>query len=226
MPPLPPPKLNVEYGVGAACLDSLLLDRARSEGAKKAVEKRKLDSDSIMESIKKSQRLTSGILTQNGVHSLNDPRFLDPFRQRQANAAKKLEKKTADSKARSKKKFDEVKALRAKYGDEKSHLFHNWNLAECSSFLQYKKQKGDPGMPKELSQRRQKCIDWISRPSPPSTPSPSDTEDDDCFLDEAEVEAGVVDALISLGDGGTVELQEEMVGEEDEYGWAPQQSEM
>ena len=50
--------------------------------------------------------------------------------------------------------------------------------------------------------------------------------DDDCFLDEAEVEAGVVDALISLGDGGTVELQEEMVGEEDEYGWAPQQSEM
>ncbi len=49
--------------------------------------------------------------------------------------------------------------------------------------------------------------------------------DDDCFLDEAEVEAGVVDALISLGDGGTVELQEEMVGEEDEYyGWAPEQA--
>jgi hypothetical protein len=33
---------------------------------------------------------------------------------------------------------------------------------------------------------------------------------------QAEVEAGVVDALISLGDGGTVELQEEMVKEEEE----------
>jgi hypothetical protein len=111
MPPLPPPKLNVEYGVGAACLDSLLLDRARSEGAKKAVEKRKLDSDSIIESIKKSQRLTSGVLTQNDVHSLNDPRFLDPFRQCQANAAKKLEKKAADSKARSKKNLTESRLL-------------------------------------------------------------------------------------------------------------------
>ena len=70
------------------------------------------------------------------------------------------------------------------------------------------------------------CDERRSTLSPHSTPSPSDTEDDDCFLDEAEVEAGVVDALISLGDGGTVELQEEMVGEEDEYGWAPQQSEM
>jgi hypothetical protein len=95
-----------------------------------------------------------------------------------------------------------------------------------SSFLQYKKQKGDPGMPKELFQRRQKCIDWISRPSPSSTPSTSsDAEDDDCSIDEAEVDAGVVDALISLGDGGTVQLQEEMVGEEDEYnGWAPEQA--
>jgi ribosomal protein S17E len=31
-------------------------------------------------------------------------------------------KKAADSKAQSKKKFDEVKALGTKYGDEKSHL--------------------------------------------------------------------------------------------------------
>ena len=77
----------------------------------------------------------------------------------------------------------------------------------------------------KYDQRRQKCIDWISCPSPPATSSPSDAEDNDCSIDEAEVEAGVVDALISLGDGGTVELQEEMVGEEDEYGWAPEQAE-
>jgi hypothetical protein len=61
----------------------------------------------------------------------------------------------------------------------------------------------------------------------PSTPCHSDVEDDDCnSVDQSEVEAGVVGALLSLGDGGTVGLQEEMVGEEDEYGWAPQQSEM
>jgi hypothetical protein len=97
-------------------------DRARSDGARKASEKRKLESDSIEENIAKSQRLTSGVLTQNGVHSWNDPRFLDPFRQRQTEAAKKLEEKATKTKALSKKRYDEVKALRAKYGGEKSHL--------------------------------------------------------------------------------------------------------
>jgi hypothetical protein len=58
---------------------------------------------------------------------------------------KKLEEKTEKTKARNKKRYDKVKALRAKYGDEKSHLFQNWTTAECSSYLQYKKKKGDPG---------------------------------------------------------------------------------
>jgi hypothetical protein len=147
---------------------------------------------------------------------------LEPFQERQADAAKKLEMKAAKSKARDKKKFGEVKALRAKYGDEKSHLFQNWTMGECSSFLQYKKKKGDPGMPKDLAERRQKCVEWMSRPSPTSTPCHSDAEDDDCeSVDPAEVQASVVGALLSLGDGGTVGVQEEMVGEEDEYGWEP-----
>ncbi len=199
-----------------------------SDVARKAAEKRKLESDSIEENIAKSQCLTSGVLTtQNGVHSLNDPRFLDLFRQRQTDAATKLEEKATKTKAQSKKRYDEVKALRAKYGDEKSHLYQTWTMAECSSYLQYKKKMGDPGMPKDVAERRQKCVEWISCPSLPSTPCHSDVEDDDCnSVDQSEVEAGVVGALLSLGDGGTVGLQEEMVGEEDEYGWAPQQLEM
>ena len=73
----------------------------------------------------------------------------------------------------------------------------------------------------------QAVAEWMSRPSPPSTPCHSDVEDDDCdSVDQSQVEAGVVGALMSLGGGGAVGFQEEMVGEEDEYGWAPQQSEM
>jgi len=222
MPELPRPQLNVECGLAATCLDALIRDRARSEGAKKATEKRKLESDSIVENIKKSARLTSGVLTQNGVHSLNDPRFLDPFCQRLEEAAKKMDEVAAKNKARCKKKFEEVRVLRAKYGDEKTHLFKNWSMSECSSYLQYKKQKGDPGMPKELGERQQRCIEWISRPSPPSTPNQSDVEDDDSeSVRDAEVAVG---ALLSLGAGGPVEGQD-IVGEEDEYGWAPEQAE-
>ena len=179
VPPLPPPTLNVDNGIASTCLDALMRDRARSDGARKAAEKRKLESDSIEENIAKSQRLTSGVLTQNGVHSWNDPRFLDPFRQRQTEAAKKLEEKATKTKAPSKKRYDEVKALCAKYGGEKSHLFQTWTMAECSSYLQYKKKMGDPGMPKDVAEQRQKCVEWMPRPSPPSTPCHSDVEDDD-----------------------------------------------
>jgi hypothetical protein len=145
VPPLPPPTLNVDSGLASSCLDALMRDRARSDGARKAAEKRKLESDSIEENIAKSQRLT-GVLTQNGVHSLNDPspRFLDPFRQRQTDVAKKLEEKATKTKALRMKRYDEVKALRAKYGGEKSHLFQTWTMAECSSYLQYKKKLRDP----------------------------------------------------------------------------------
>ena len=54
------------------------MKRSRSEGAKKAAEKRKQTGDAIVENIKKSQRLTSGVLAQNAIHSLDDPRFLEP----------------------------------------------------------------------------------------------------------------------------------------------------
>jgi diacylglycerol kinase family enzyme len=52
-------------------------------------------------------------------------------------------------------------------------------------------------------------------------------KDNDCeFVDQSEVEAGLIDVLMSLGGDGTVGLHEEIVGKEDEDGWAPQQSEM
>ena len=140
---------------------------------------------------------------------------------------KKLEEKTEKTKACNKKRSDEVKALHAKYGDEKSHLFQNWTTAECSSYLQYKKKKGDLGMPKDVAERHQKYVEWISRPSLSSTPCHSDVEDNDYeFVDQSEVEAGLIGALMSIGGGGTVGLHEEIVGKEDEDGWAPQQSEM
>ena len=58
-------------------------------------EKRKLTSENIVDNIKKSQRLTFGVLTSNGVHSLNDPRYLAPYHEcRDADAARIEEKKS------------------------------------------------------------------------------------------------------------------------------------
>jgi hypothetical protein len=91
-----------------------------------------------------------------------------------------LEEKAEKTKAHNKKRYDEVKALCAKYGDEKSYLFQNWTTTKYSSFFQYKKRKENPGMPKDVAERCQKCVEWMSCPSPPSTTCHSDVEDDDC----------------------------------------------
>ena len=170
--------LNVEEGLAGSILDRLLWERSRSDGAKKAAEKRKLTSDTISENIKKSQRLTSGILANNAVHSLDDPRFLEPFRQRRIENDIKEEDKKTKRKAKASKLLSGVKAIRNKYGMDKTHLFATCNAKECAVYLQYKKLKTDGAMPKGLEERRQLCKEWLQRPSPTSSPCQSDDEDD------------------------------------------------
>ena len=91
--------LNVEEGIAGSVLDCLLRERSRSEGAKEAAEKRKQTGDAIIENIKNLQRLTSGVLAQNSIHSLDDPRFLEPFCQRRLENAQKEERKKSNLKA-------------------------------------------------------------------------------------------------------------------------------
>jgi hypothetical protein len=83
------PEINVESDLAGSVLDKLLRERGKSEGAKKAAEKRKLTSEMIAENIFKSQRLTTGVMTKNAIHSLNNPRFLEPFCLRCIETAKK-----------------------------------------------------------------------------------------------------------------------------------------
>ena len=44
-------------------------------------------------------------------------------------------------------------------------------------------------MPKDLATRREWCVEWMSRPSPMSTPYQSDDEDGIHYNDEGENEA-------------------------------------
>jgi hypothetical protein len=93
--------LNVKEGLAGSVLDHLLWEMSRSDGAKKAAKKRKLTSDTISKYIKKSQRLISGVLANNAVHSLDAPRFLEPFHQHKIeNDMKEEDKKTKRQKGR------------------------------------------------------------------------------------------------------------------------------
>ena len=82
-----------------------------------------------------------------------------------------------------------VKTLRKKYGHEKTYMFQPCDKNECGAYFQYKKQSTDQAMPKDLATQRQMCVEWMSRPSPMSTPYQSDHEDSFQNNDGGENEA-------------------------------------
>jgi hypothetical protein len=181
--------LNIHEGMAAQVLDQMIADRARSSQAKKAADERKRKGELILQNLKEAKKLTSGVMASNGIHSLSDPRFLEAYHQRRKEVNDKLEKNSNARKAQLVKKINGVKKLREKYGHESTHLFANFSKEECSTYLQYKKQsKKDPGMPKELQDRRLRCVEWMNRPSPTASPTASDDEGEDILADNATAE--------------------------------------
>ena len=71
--------------------------------------------------------------------------------------------------------------------------FFQCSANECGAYLQYKKQGKDSGMPKALAERRLHCREWMSRPSPP--PSPTHSEDEG---GEQDASVDVAAALLGL----------------------------
>jgi hypothetical protein len=127
--------------------------------------------------VKQLLKITAGVLTKNGIHSLNDPHFVEPFRKRQLECAEREEEKNAKRKKRSNKLGTAIKAIQDKWGDEKTHFFQESDRKECDAYLQYKKKdKGYPAMPKDLPARKQHCIEWMIHPSPVASPCQSDDE--------------------------------------------------
>ena len=123
-------------------------------------------------------------MASNGIHSLSDPRFLQAYHDRRSEAREKLERNVVARKANTAKKIEGVKKLREKFGHESTHMFAQFSKEECSTYLQYKKQSNkDPGMPKDLQERRARCIEWMTRQSPTASPAASDDEGDDPMKD-------------------------------------------
>ena len=159
-----------------------------------------------MQNLKEAKKLTSGVMTSNGIHSLQDPRFLEAYNEKRREAHEKLEKNANARKTLGVKKIAGVKKLHDKYGHESTHLFAKFSKDECSTYLQYKKQsKKDPGMPKDLQERRAHCVEWMKCPSPTASPTASDDEGENGLPDgaaeeeaEGEIQLDVMDCVDGL----------------------------
>ena len=79
-----------------------------------------------------------------------------------------------------------VKKFQEKYGHEKTHMFQPCDKNECGSYLQYKKQRTDQAMPKDLATQRQRCMESMSRSSLILSPHQRDDEEVFQYNDEGE----------------------------------------
>ena len=67
------------------------------------------------------------------------------------------------------------------------------DLKESGVYLQYKKHNKDTAMPKGLTERRQRCLEWINHPSPTASPNQSDSDRvEEGYTDDA------VEALLGM----------------------------
>ena len=74
--------LNIHEGMVGKCLDRMITERARSSGAKRTADKRKRKGETVVANLKETKRLSSGVLVSHGIHSLNDPHFLEVYNNR------------------------------------------------------------------------------------------------------------------------------------------------
>ena len=221
--------LNISEGTAGSVLDRLISARAKSAGGRKAADERKRKGDSVTKNLREAKRLSAGVVVSNGIHSLSDPRFLEAYNGRRTDAIGKAEKKAVKTRNKNQKKIEGVCRLRKKYGHERTHRFAGWSGAELGAYLQYKKKpKGDAGMPKGDDDRRTRCIDWMGRDSPTSTPCASDDEggegDDDKEKEEGTGRHGddAVAALLGMGSANGDHI--DVLGQERGDGYGGDQS--
>ena len=69
-------------------------------------------------------------------------------------------------------------------------------------------------MPKDLAERRSRCLEWMGRPSPTSSPHASDDEGDNSTPDKSAAE--VAATLLGLASGSAAGIEDTYV-DEDEF---------
>jgi hypothetical protein len=169
-----PTNLNVSDGTAGSCFDRILKYRSRNDGILRQRENIH-HGKSITEALESGRRLTSGLIVARGHHSLNNCDLLHGIRKRkrkQDRKARRLDRKVRNELI---KRSADVIALRLSKPD-----ISKWSRADCTLYIQYKKQKGDLAMPKSIIDLRSRCNEIDRRKSPTCTPcQPSDDDGSD-----------------------------------------------
>ena len=165
-----PMQLNMEEGYSGICFQRLMQYCLRNGGIERNLNNLQSGED-ILTSFKKVKRLSSAVMVRRRIHEVNQPEVLELIR---SNIKKTVDDENSKKKSyrnEIKKRIQQVNALRLTKPD-----VNDWNMKECGSYLQYKKQNGDVAMPKNISEMRDRCRYVSGRSSPDCSVHGSDDE--------------------------------------------------
>ena len=77
----------------------------------------------ILQNLKEANKLTSGVMASNSIHSLQNPRFLEAYNEMTRDVSKKLLKNANAREVNIIKKIHGLKKLHKNYGHDNRHLF-------------------------------------------------------------------------------------------------------
>ncbi len=166
---------NGTDGIASSVLNRIITARLKNKGVQQAYKKWKQEGIDIRKNIKESKKLSSGVLTKNGVFALDNAEFVAGFRDQI-----EMQRQEAEGRAKKKRKIllcniAKVQSAREKHGHESEHKFQNFKFEDCGAYLQYKKNKDDKkAMPTTVHQRRARCLEVMFHPSPLASPHASD----------------------------------------------------
>lgn len=192
-------EINVEEGAMAACLGKMLNHFGRSKHFEEDRRKKKAKRDNVKANLEKATRFSAGALVSTGVYNLDNPDMLAAFDMRQRQKSAEAAAKVSRKRDILKKNANGVAALRSEFGHQRDHRFLPFNITQCGTYLQYKKQPGrkDGAMPKSLDDRRQRCLEWIDRNSPSQS---FDDDEDDVIADDDDDADDEDEAAVALYD--------------------------
>ena len=183
--------INLDNEVASKVMTKIVSEFMKRNGVKKRMENLK-KGDLIKKRFESSRALTSGTLVSHGMHNLNDTRIINHIKFRKEEKLRKARNRTARNKVNLERRINKVQAIRK----EKGNHFSEYSNEELKAYIQYKKRKGDPGMPKFTGETQKKALlemsqDYSGRKSPiPPILNPQDImkAEDDSYHSDSSME--------------------------------------
>ena len=151
--------IQMEDGPAVWIIDKICQERARKGGIESRQQKL-ANGQEFIKAMQECKRVTAGFLVSFGQHEL-DKNVADMVKEKFDTNQTKIKNAALKKKLEIKKRCLAINNIRTTKGREDVNGFVGWTKREMETYIQYKKKKGDPKMPKGLADIRQRCLNCM-----------------------------------------------------------------